>query len=133
MGLYSMQNQPHQPQGEQTTPQQTQYSRPASVVQPQHAQAPPPQQHPGFPSTHSISSVYQTPGNQSAASQQSSDGLPYYTPTAYNANGATSGYSSAGMCISRQPRRPHVSRWILADATPRSTSRPPQPRAQEPS
>lgn len=101
MGLYSMQNQPHQPQGEQTTPQQTQYSRPASVVQPQQAQAPPPQQHPGFPSTHSITSVYQTSGSQSATSQHSTDGLPYYTPTPYNANGATSGYSSAGTSFSR--------------------------------
>lgn len=95
MGLYSMQGQPHQQQGEQTT-QQTSFSRPASVVQPQHAQTPQSQHNPGYPSTHSISSVYQPSGNQSAPSHQPSDGLPYYTHTAYNATGATSGYPSAG-------------------------------------
>lgn len=102
MGLSSMQNQPHQQQGQQTTQQQTQYPRPASVVQPQHAQAPQTQHHPSYASTQSVSSVYQSPGNQSTPSHNSSDGsIPYYAHGAYNPPGATSGYSSAGMSISR--------------------------------
>lgn len=108
MGLYSMQGQPHQQQGEQTAQQPTPYSRPASVVQPQQAQAPPSQHHPGYQSA-SISSVYQPPGNQAAPSNQPSDSLPYYTHAAYNTTGSTGGYSSAGTSISRPHARARVS------------------------
>lgn len=107
MGLYSMQGQPHQQQGEQTAQQQTTYSRPASVVQPQHAQTPQPQHHPGYPSA-SISSVYQPSGNQGTPSNQPSDGLPYYAHTPYNTPGATSGYSSAGTSVPAGTARVNV-------------------------
>ena len=108
MGLYSMQGQPHQQQGEQTAQQPTPYSRPASVVQPQQAHAPPSQHHPGYPSA-SISSVYQPPGNQPTPSNQPSDGLPYYTHAAYNTTGSTSGYSSAGTSVHVPRARVDVS------------------------
>lgn len=110
MGLYSMQGQPHQQQGEQTAQQPTPYSRPASIVQPQQANAPPSQHHPGYPSA-SISSVYQPPGNQPTASNQPSDGLPYYTHPAYHSTGSTSGYSSAGTSLRAHASMCRCYRW----------------------
>ncbi|CAI4211048.1 unnamed protein product [Parascedosporium putredinis] len=138
MGLYPMQHQPHQQQGQQTSQQQTQYPRPSSIVQPHHSQASQNQQqhHSSYQASHPISSVYPQTSNQSGNSQTSPEGLPYYAHSTYNTPGASSGYTSAASVASPAQHDHHQHRGIYGQPPAQSLQQtmyyPPQQQQYQP-